>query len=296
MASVDHEAILELFRGDPRLVAQVMRAAFDLGLPEVTGHSVESTLGEVAPTEYRADLVVAFGDARVIVEVQLGKDAQKHWTWPNYVTTLRARERCQVYLLVVTTSSQVARWAGETIPLGNPGSSFLPLVLGPETCPRITDVEIARQFPKLAILSGLLQAGRETDIEVWKAALTGVMALEGDQAVLYGDLLLRAADAVARQVLEVLMSTSSGYEFQSEFAKKYWSKGREQGREEGRISATAEAVIKILTGRELPPTDAERRAIMTATDLATLERWLIHALSASSVEELLGANSTTPQQ
>lgn len=185
MPSLDHEAILGLFRSEPKLVAEVMRAAFDLGLPADAGRSIESSLGEMTPTEYRADLVVAFGNVRVIIEVQLGRSADKHWAWPSYVVNLRAREKCPVYLLVVTNSAEVARWAREPIPLGNPGSNFLPLVLGPESCPRIISVEVAREHPELAVLSGILHAGARPSIESLVAAFAGAMALEDDQATLY---------------------------------------------------------------------------------------------------------------
>src|SRR5690606_16799673 len=86
MPSLEHEAILELFRRAPNLVSEAIRAAFDIHLPEEPGKPVESTLGQLAPTEYHADLVVAFGEIRVIVEVQLRRDPEKRWTWPLYVT------------------------------------------------------------------------------------------------------------------------------------------------------------------------------------------------------------------
>lgn len=295
MPSLDHEAFIHLFRNKPRLVAEVLRAAFDLRLPDATGKPVESTLGEVVPTEYRADLVVAFGDARVIVEVQLGKADRKRWAWPAYAVTLRAREQCDVFLLVVTNSVEVARWAREPILLGNPGSTFIPLVLGPESCPRITDVEVARQHPELAVLSAILHSGVEPNRETLVAALEGAVQLGGDQGRLYADLLLRAAGPLLQQLKEAFMSTSHGYEFMSDFAKEHWAKGREEGREEGRrerldevrAASTAEAVIKVLAARGLPLGDDDRETILATADLALLDRWLVQAATASSIDELL---------
>lgn len=282
MPSFEHEVLVELFRGDPKLLAKVMRGAFDLGLPEEVGKPIESTLTDLRPAEFRADLVVAFGEVRVIVEVQLQRKDEKRWTWPNYVTAQRARDRCRVFLLVVTDSERVAEWASEPIPLGNSGSSFVPLVLGPGNFPRLGP-EVARHHPELAVLSTVLCADDEPGLEKLEATVEGLLALESERATIYGDLLLRGAGAAARKMLEAIMSTFQGYEYHSEFARKYWS----QGREEGRVAATAEAVIKVLLGRGLEVSEAEEKAILKTTDLARLENWLVRALHVAAAKELL---------
>lgn len=103
MVSIVHEALVQFFRKDPRVLADVLRGAFDLRLPDEAAKVVESTLNQLSPTEYHADLVVTFGDGvGVIVEVQLQRDDDKEFTWPVYLANLRARDRCRVYLLVVT--------------------------------------------------------------------------------------------------------------------------------------------------------------------------------------------------
>jgi YD repeat-containing protein len=51
---------------------------------------------------------------------QLSTHADKRFSWPVYVTTLRARLRCPVFLLVVATDKNVAGWAAE--PRGSPGT------------------------------------------------------------------------------------------------------------------------------------------------------------------------------
>ena len=47
----------------------------------------------------------------IVVEVQLGRDGDKSYTWPSYVISLRQRLRCPVELLVVCVDDGVARWA-----------------------------------------------------------------------------------------------------------------------------------------------------------------------------------------
>lgn len=289
MPSLDHEAIVDLFRCQPRLVSEVMRAAFDLGLPDAPGRAVESTLGEVLPTELKADLVVAVGDARVIVEVQLCKDDRKRWTWPAYAVTLRARERCNVFLLVVTNSPEVARWAKVPTPLGNPGFEFAPLVLGPENCPRITDPQIALRHPELVILTAFVRSGLGPDHDNLLAALEGAVQVGGDHGRLYFDWLLQAAGPLMEQIKEAIMATPHGYEFVSDFAREREAVGEARGEERGRIATTVRAVLKALDARGLPMSDAEREIILAATDLDTLERWHDEAFAVSSVAELLRA-------
>jgi hypothetical protein len=89
-------------------------------------------LTDIRRAEYRADLVVVMeGDGEkyaIVVEVQLSRDERKRYAWPAYVSNLRARMECPVYLLVVTDSAAVARWAAAPIELGG-GNTFVPQVL-----------------------------------------------------------------------------------------------------------------------------------------------------------------------
>jgi hypothetical protein len=58
-------------------------------------------------------------------------------------------------------------------------------------------------------------------------------------------------------------------------------------RAEGEAKGKAEAIVTVLVGRGLPPGDAVRRRILGTTDLATLERWLLKAVTVSSPEEVV---------
>jgi hypothetical protein len=104
MASMRHEGLLLLFRNRPELAAELLRDALGVGLPAWSEARVESAeLTEVAPTEYRADLVVLLVEGRpvfaIVVEVQLTRDEDKRWTWPVYLASLRARVGCPTALI-----------------------------------------------------------------------------------------------------------------------------------------------------------------------------------------------------
>jgi hypothetical protein len=122
MVSMLHEALLLLFRNRPRLAPELLSSVFGVVLPAYTSERLESAeLTQIVPTEYHADLVVLLLDEApvlaIVVEVQLGPDLQKRWSWPVYVLALRARMRCDVMLLVVSPDESVAKWAACPIPL-----------------------------------------------------------------------------------------------------------------------------------------------------------------------------------
>jgi hypothetical protein len=88
----------------------------------------------------------------------------------------------------------------------------------------------------------------------------------------------------ARRTLEGMMK---GYEYQSDFAKKYVAQGRTEGRTEGRAEEAARAVLTVLRARGLAVKDADRERILAQTDPERLERWLEKAAVAASVTAVL---------
>ncbi|MEV6324841.1 hypothetical protein AB0M45_27200 [Nocardia sp. NPDC051787] len=114
MPTVLHEVIIDLFRQRPRLAADLLALALDTPLPEFDHARLESgDFPDIDPTEYRADAVVVLANGAdpalaVIIEVQLRPDGDKFWSWPVYLTTLRARLRCATMLLVMCPSDNTA--------------------------------------------------------------------------------------------------------------------------------------------------------------------------------------------
>jgi hypothetical protein len=66
-------------------------------------------------------------------------------------------------------------------------------------------------------------------------------------------------------------------------AREYGAAQRAEGKAEGK----AEAIVAILTARGIPLDDARRARITGCSDAATLDRWLVRAISASSVEDVV---------
>jgi hypothetical protein len=244
-----HEILVELFRQRPELGPELLHACAGIRLEEGKAERGSIDLTQVAPTEYRSDALTVLRDpagkacAAVIVEVQLAEDDDKRRTWPLYVAAARASYRCPVTLLVFAPDPAIARWASQAIELGHPGFILRPIVLGYAQVPRICDVATARASPELAVLSAMAHR----DLETAQAARPALAALPEDQERLYWDVILSGLPELVRHALEARMI--KGYEYQSDFARKYYSQGREEGREKGREEGLRRAIVEVVCAR-----------------------------------------------
>jgi hypothetical protein len=80
----------------------------------------------------------------------------------------------------------------------------------------------------------------------------------------------------ARRALEAMMK---GYEYQSDFAKKYIALGRAEGE--------ARALLAALRGRGIAVPEAIRERILAEKDPERLERWVERAVVALSIAEVI---------
>jgi hypothetical protein len=286
MASWDHEGLVELFRSDPRLAAELLEGPLGVELPAFAEARVESgSLTQLNPAELRADLVVSLSDGQkpvlaIIVEAQREEDPEKLFSWPAYVASLRHRLRCGVCLLVVTQSERVANWASRTIVLG-PGSSLAPLVLRPSSVPLISTVDEARKAPELAVLSAMVHGGGrvETAVDVALAASAVALELGRDRFLLYFGLIFTALGEAARKAFQM---DPQGVRLFDESQKQSF----EQGRSEGRTADRAAAVLDVLEARGLAVTAAQRERILGTKELETLTRWLRRAATVATADAL----------
>jgi hypothetical protein len=234
-----HDTLVDLFKNRPSLGAELLSEALGVALPSYTeARLISIDLTRIQPAEYRADVVVLLLDGDVpvsvlIIEVQLGIDPRKRFTWPEYSMGSRAVHSCPVGLLVVAPDPDVAAWCAEPIETGIPGFVLRPPVLGRATVPVVTDPAEAARRPELAVLSAMAHGASELGTAIAAAALPAIRELDEERARFYGDLVYNALNEAARRALEAMMK---GYEYQSDFAKKYVAQGREEGRTETRAN------------------------------------------------------------
>jgi hypothetical protein len=290
--SPEHEALVRLFRDRPEMAARLLaRVARGKVPPFHEARVARADMPDDRVAEYHADLVVEHYDARgaprmgVVVEVQLGRDPDKPFTWPYYCAALRARLRCPAHLLVVAPDPRVARWAARPVPMGHRGWTFTPLVLGPSAIPVVTDARAASQEPELAVLSAIAHAGEGGDPalgeRVARAALQAALRLDDDRAEAYIRMVLRAASERIRNRLEETMRPGQLAE-PTELEKRLEARGEARGEVRGR----AVSVLAVLGARGVEVSPAVRERIMICEDVAQLERWLARAVHATDVQDL----------
>lgn len=249
-------------------------------LPRFRDAQIDSAdLTELQPAEYRADLVVRLSRGKtvyaIVVEVQLSVDKDKRFAWPAYVANLRARLRCPVALLVVTTKESVARWAARRVELGGL-HHFTPYVLGPSRVPEIADEDQARCNPELAVLSAMAHGRNscsERAVEIAISAHNACHDLDADRQKIYCDLILNALGEAARQALKKMDART--YVYQSDFARKYIAEGR------------VDVILRQLAAR-FGAVAAEAEIRVRSAAMPELHLIAERILTARTLEEVLG--------
>ena len=290
MPSYLHELLLLLFRNRCGSAADLLRE-LDVQLPEYDEIRADSSdMSDLQPAEYRADLVLFLmrGSQKVlgvIVEVQLGRDEDKPYAWPAYIANLRARHRCPVCLLVITIEDAVARWAGRSIDVG-PGTRCKPWVVGPSNTPAITALQDAQENVELAVLSAI-EHGQSPDSllaeRIATAAILASAAIDVERSRLYLDLILISLSQNAPEAFEATMN-SLGYEYQSDFARRYVAQGKAEGWAKGKAEGRMEIILKLLALRFGPLTEAAQARVRGAQD-AQLDAVAERMLTAKTLEE-----------
>ncbi|WP_437879134.1 hypothetical protein [Sorangium sp. So ce513] len=257
---------------------------------------VSSVLTEILPSDRRADVIVVLlvGEQErpamaIVVEVQLGVDPEKPYSWPVYVTQTRARHRCPTRLLVVAIDAEIARWCARPIDMGHPGLTLTPLVLGPEGVPVVTEAAQATAAPEVVVLSAMAHGQGEAAEAIGVAFLAAAAGLDQERRTVYWDLVLSSLNAAARRTLEAIMKN---YEFQSEYARSYVAKGVEQGRLAGLLEGKAQGVLAFLEARGLEVPAEVRERVLASTDLAELDRWIRRAASVGDARELFATTGS----
>jgi predicted transposase YdaD len=298
MPSMTHEILVDLFKNRPSLAAEILAEVLGVPLPPYSEARLASIdLTEIQPAEYRADAVVVLVDRDIpvrviIVEVQLAVDPRKRLSWPVYVTVSRAIHECPADLLIVAPEPAVAGWCAEPIEIGVPDFILHPPVLRRTAVPVVTDPTEAARRPELGVLSAMVHGETGQGATIAAAVLPAVRELDEDRARFYYDLVYNSLNEAARRSLEAMMK---GYEYQSDFAKKYVAQGRAEGRTEGLVEGRAEgraeeaarALLTVLRARGLAVPDTLRERILAQKDPERLERWLEKAAVTNSVAAIL---------
>jgi predicted transposase/invertase (TIGR01784 family) len=154
-------------------------------------------------------------------------------------------------LLVVCADGATADWAAAVA--ARQRAQRGPVVVGPDVVPRPEEVPLDTASLELAVLAAQAHTTTAGDVGALKAVLEAVARMPREAAVVYFDLIWKSLDDLARRALEEVMQYPR-FEFQSDFARKYYGegiaegekKGLEKGREEGREEARRTVAMRLL--------------------------------------------------
>jgi Domain of unknown function (DUF4351) len=170
------------------------------------------------------------------------------------------------------------------------GNHFVPWGLGLSGVPEITDKERAVADPELAVLSAMAHTH---DPDMHKSVRIALMAhmvshgLDADRSKLYCDLILHSLPEAARRAL--LEMDASTYQYQSEFARRYFGQGKAEGMAEGRNEGRVEIILELLAKRFGALSTAIEAHVRDAGS-AELDGVAERVLTAGTVEEALGVS------
>ncbi|XXY50077.1 hypothetical protein WME91_02860 [Sorangium sp. So ce269] len=225
-------------------------------------------------TESRA-LTHATGAGKPRPRGELGArgDPDKKFSWPTYVTVVRARKRCDTVVLVVAPDAGVAAWAAENIDLGLGLGNVEPLVLGPAVVPEITDPADAEDETELAVLSAVAHGNGPNALTVVQAALVALGRLDQEHARVYFQLIWNGLREPMRQSLEALVMERQidGEATFPTFVQKRIDRGKIEGIREGELKGKRDTLLlRLLARAGFVLTKNKSARIQTCTDVATL--------------------------
>jgi hypothetical protein len=290
MPTLEHNGFVAMFRDNPHLAPHFLEMLFHLKLPPYsTVKVVESSLDQLIPVEFRADLVLELHSETgalvlsIILEVQRDEDPRKRFSWPVYVVVERSRKECPAIVLVVATDARVAAWAAEKIDLGLGLGSIQPLVLGPSIVPEVTNEAEAKEETELAVLSAVAHGNGPNGL----AALAGLGQLDREHAAVYFKIVYNALREPMRKALELkIMEQPTEAENETAFSQ-FLQRLADHGRRMGELTGKRDALLRLLARAGIAITDGDRARIQECSDATVLDRWLENVIGARTVTDVL---------
>src|SRR5437868_15409069 len=97
MPTLEHNALVEMFRENPSVAPHLLAAVFHVDVPpHVSVRVADSALDQLIPVEFRADLVLELLNDEgavllaIVLESQREKKPRKRYSWPVYWVVARA--------------------------------------------------------------------------------------------------------------------------------------------------------------------------------------------------------------
>lgn len=305
MPTLEHDGIVELFRDNPVLAGRLIELVWqDVLPPHAHVRVADSSLNQLVPVEFRADLVLELLDhsnkfvQAIVLESQRETDERKKYSWPVYATVSRAERECPVTLLIVAVDEDVAAWAAQPIDLGGDTGRVRPKVLGPQTIPPITDEPAAQRDVELALLSGMAHGNGTNGEQVLRATFSAIATLDREAAMVYFQMLWNVLRAPMRQALQRLVMEQRTSPREFSFVKELFGqdlgdafrrgevKGFRDGEVKGFLDAEREKLLRLALRRGLVLSNDQAVRIQTCEERQLLDRWFDNAIDARCADEI----------
>jgi hypothetical protein len=287
MPTLEHGNLVEMFRKNPDIAPHFIETLFGLPVPAYASIGVvESTLDQMIPVEFRADLVIELRSVAgalvlaIVLEVQRDDDDDKKYTWPVYVSVVRARKRCPTVVLVVAPDAEIASWAAQPIDLGLGLGTVRPLVIGASSVPEVVDPAVAEKEVELAVLSALAHGNgpnREAVLAATETGLERLAEVDREHAAAYFEMIYNMLRDPAKRVLEalVMQRQTENKTTRAPFIQRFIDEGELKGELKGK----REALLRLITRAGVSLDERDRARI--------LARWLDNVLGAKSGADIL---------
>jgi hypothetical protein len=303
VVTTEHEAIGDLFRGDPNFAPRILKTLFGRDIPSFARVRVgDSALNQTMSVEFRADVVLELEDEQqipmlsIVVEVQRDVDVRKEKVWPVYATVQHSKANCATIVLVVATNEDVAKWAATPIDIGWGLTTMRPLVLGPKVIPVITDPAVACADPSLALLSALChdegEQAREVVLAAGEALITSPKDLSLELANLMLTVVYNHVRAPLKRAIEAMIMELKFNNRLVEippFFEAYVEKGVKQGISQGELKHSRSTLERLVARAGIVLTDEQHKRIEACTDLAMLDRWTDNVSQAKTATDVFGS-------
>jgi hypothetical protein len=283
MPSPWHDSVKRLVEDRPDFAVRIVRDLMGEPLPhDLSARLAPSNFNDRPSTDFDCDAVVVAGPHHdpvrgIIVEAQQTKLESKRRQMAKYAAELWVLLGCPVDVVVICPDEETTNFYAVPVVTTLPGYVFTARPLHPSRIPLITDpAEMAADPARATLVVGY--HGAEPGVA---SAFAEGMALLGEAGYAYTDIGYSLSPLQVQRLLEEIMSTGT-IPLNTPWAKKAYAEGSEKGMAEGR----AADILMILETRGLDIAAADRDRITSCADLAQLQDWVKHAVTARTTSEL----------
>jgi hypothetical protein len=285
MPKVRHEAVVEVLRTEPGLLALLLQ---ELGVtlpPDAILQTVDSNLSSRDPDLLKtliADNVFLFKGPEktiaVVFEVQsLGPRRDRKLAWPAYLATARAVYKCDTVLCVIGLSAEAVTGSRRLIRTGHPGFDLAPKVTGYGLLPAPGGGPFG---PALTVIKVMTKELDLTTHDARMFTLISIASAPDHTRERYTRFIRAAAPVPVRRELTKLMAIV--------IKDKFMDGLLAQGEAKGKAIEAASLLLQLLGSRFDVPVE-RREQVEACGDADRIEKWFGRALSATTLDQVFAA-------